>query len=156
MRANWTMEAVLTRAEILECNMLQPPQELREELALQPGETALHLVRVRERDGSKFGYYESWTAGVKMPRRPTVFTRKPRLTYFRENGLDITHVTQTLTAVAADTATSKALDVPVGAPLLCLIRLSYNKAGNEEQLRDYLHVQYVPEHFQYKMDLEIE
>lgn len=145
-----------SKADILECNMMQPPQELRDELELEVGEPALHLVRVRERDGRKFGYYESWTAGVKMPRKPTVFTRKPRLTWFRENGLEITHVTQTITAVAADGAVAKALGVPVGAPLLSLTRRSYNKDGGAEQLRDYMHVQYVPEHFQYKMDLELE
>ncbi len=43
-----------------------------------------------------------------------------------------------------------------GAPLLSLIRRSYNKKGEQEQLRDYLEVVYHPDHFQYKMDLKIE
>ncbi len=145
-----------SHAIILSCEMLQPPQDVRDELELAPGETALHLVRVRERDGIKFGYYTSWTAGVKMPRRKSVFENKPRLTYFRENGLEVTHVTQILSAVAADDALAKALEVPLGSPLLSLIRRSYHKKGKKEQLRDYMHVLYNPEHFQYKMDLEID
>jgi len=46
--------------------------------------------------------------------------------------------------------------VPEGAPLLSLIRRSYNKEGEQEHLRDYLEVVYHPDHFQYKMDLKID
>lgn len=145
-----------THAIILTCEMLQPPQDIRDELGLDAGDTALHLVRVREREGTKFAYYTSWTAGVKMPRRKSVFENKPRLTYFRENGLEITHVTQTISAVAADETLAKALEIPLGSPLLSLERRSYNKTGDTEQLRDYMHVLYNPDHFQYKMDLEVD
>jgi GntR family transcriptional regulator len=145
-----------TSATVLECNMMQPPQDIREELELAQGDTALFLVRVRERDGTKFAYYRSWTAGVNMPRRKTVFEKTPRLTYFRENGLDVTHVTQTLSAVAATPEQASVLGVSQGAPLLSLIRRSYNKEGNREHMRDYLEVVYHPDHFQYKMDLKID
>lgn len=145
-----------TNAIVLTCEMLHPPQDIREELGLTPGETALHLIRVREREGVKFGYYTSWTAGVKMPRRKSLFENKPRLTYFRENGVDITHVTQTISAVAADGNLAEALSIPEGSPLLSLVRRSYNKTGDAEQLWDYMHVLYNPEHFQYKMDLEVD
>lgn len=144
-----------SRATIVDCAMLQPPQAVRDELGLEPGDSALHLIRVRERDGVKFGYYVSWTAGVKMPRRKAVFESKPRLTYFRENGLEVTHVTQTISAEAADTTVASALDVAVGSPLLSIIRRSYCTTDGTEQLCDYLHVLYNPDHFQYKMDLEL-
>ena len=143
-------------AKILECKMLQPPQHIREELELDPGETALHLVRVREREGRRFGYYVSWTAGVKMPKSRRIFERTPRLTYFRDNGLEVTHVTQTLSAEGASPEAAKALGVPVGSPVLSLVRRSYNKVGDREHLRDHLRVLYNPEHFQYKMDLKID
>jgi GntR family transcriptional regulator len=145
-----------SNARILECKMLQPPQHIREELELEAGETALHLVRVREREGRRFGYYVSWTAGVKMPRNRRIFERTPRLTYFRDNGLEVSHVTQTLSAEAASPEVAKALDVPLGSPLLSLVRRSYNKVGDREHLRDHLRVLYNPEHFQYKMDLKID
>ena len=143
-------------AQVLECKMLQPPQNVREELALETGEPALHLVRVREREGRRFGYYVSWTAGVKMPRSRKIFERTPRLTYFRDNGLEVTHVTQTLSAEAASPEVAAALEVPEGSPLLSLVRRSYNQVGDREHLCDHLRALYNPEHFQYKMDLKID
>lgn len=145
-----------SRAIILECNMMQPPQAIRTELELKPGETALHLIRVRERKGLKFGYYVSWTAGVEMPAKKTIFENTPRLTYFRDNGLEITHVTQILSAVAATAEVASALEVAAGSPLLSLTRRSYNTVNGQEHLRDYMQVLYHPERFQYKMDLKIE
>lgn len=143
-------------AHVLECQMLQPPQAIRAELELPAGQPALHLVRVREREGRRFGYYVSWTTGVKLPRSPRTFEKTPRLSYFRDNGLELSHVTQTITAVAADSAAARALEVPPGSPLLSLVRRSYHKEGERESLRDYLQVLYNPEHFQYKMDLKID
>jgi GntR family transcriptional regulator len=143
-------------ARILECKMLQPPQDIREELELEPGDTALHLVRVREREGRDFGYYVSWTAGVKPPRSRRIFEKTPRITYFRDHGLELTHVTQTISAVAATADVARELGVAEGSPLLSLVRRSYNQEGEREHLRDYLQVLYNPEHFQYKMDLNID
>jgi GntR family transcriptional regulator len=143
-------------ARILECKMMQPPQDIREELELEPGDTALHLVRVREREGRDFGYYVSWTAGVKPPRSRRIFEKTPRITYFRDHGLELTHVTQTISAVAATADVARELGVAEGSPLLSLVRRSYNQEGEREHLRDYLQVLYNPEHFQYKMDLNID
>ena len=70
--------------------------------------------------------------------------------------MDVTHVTQTLSAVAATPEQASVLDVQEGAPLLSLIRRSYNKEGDQEHLRDFLEVVYHPDHFQYKMDLKID
>ena len=68
----------------------------------------------------------------------------------------MTHVTQTLSAEGASPEAAKALGVPVGSPVLSLVRRSYNKVGDREHLRDHLRVLYNPEHFQYKMDLKID
>lgn len=145
-----------TRAVIFECSMKKPPQFIREKLELNVDETALYLVRVREREGIKFAHYTSWTKGVKMSNKPGTLETKPRLTYFRENGLLFTHVTQTISATAATQEVADALGVDKGSPLLSLTRYSYSLRNDQEQLMDYLHVLYNPEHFQYKMDLKID
>jgi len=145
-----------SRAIVLDGAMLQPPQQLREEFGLQPGETALYLERVREREGLLFGHYVSWTVGVKQPRNPKMFEKTPRLSYFRQNGLEITHVKQTISAVAAPPEAAEALGVEPGSPLLSLARRSYNKVKNEEHLMDYLQVLYHPDRFQYRMDLTLD
>ena len=145
-----------SHAHVIECNSMQPPQNVRDELELADGENALHLIRVRERQGLKFGYYVSWTTGVEIPDDPSLFESEPRLSYFREKGLAITHVTQTLSAVAASSEVAHALDVSEGSPLLSLTRRSYDKSEGEEHLRDHLTVLYNPLHFQYKMDLKLD
>ena len=144
-------------AEILDYGMRIPPQAIREDLKLADGEAALHLLRVRERDGMKFGHYTSWTAGVDMPSNASMFEHTPRLSYFREQGLEVSHVTQTLSAVSATAAVADALGVVQGAPLLSLTRRAYKKTGSEsEQIMDFLEVLYNPEHFQYSMDLTLD
>lgn len=114
-------------AQILDYGMRVPPQAVREDLGLADGNTALHLLRVRERDGMKFGHYTSWTAGVEMPSDATIFENTPRLSYFRQQGLEVSHVTQTLSAVSADAAVAGALGVSQGSPLLSLTRRSYQR-----------------------------
>jgi len=145
-----------SNATVIECNLMAPPRSIRDELELTEGENALHLIRIRERQGLKFGYYVSWTAGVEMPEDPSLFENLPRLSYFREKGLEITHVTQTLSALAANGEVASALGVAEGSPLLTLTRRSFNKVDGQEHLRDHLTVMYNPEHFQYKMDLKID
>ena len=144
-------------AHVLDFGMRVPPQAIRNELGLEDGESALHLLRVRERDGMRFGHYTSWTAGVQMPSDPSLFENTPRLSFFRQQGLEVSHVTQTLSAVSADSAVASALGVGEGSPLLSLTRRSYQKSGSEaEQILDFLVVLYNPEHFQYSMDLTLE
>jgi len=145
-----------SRARVLDGAMLQVPQLIRDEFGLEAGDTALYLERVREREGLVFGYYTSWTVGVKKPRNPKIFEKTPRLSYFRQNGLEITHVMQTISAVGASTEAAEALGVEPGSPLLSLTRRSYNLVDDEEKLMDYLQVLYHPERFQYRMDLTVD
>ncbi|GMG86323.1 GntR family transcriptional regulator [Biformimicrobium ophioploci] len=136
------------------CSRLQPPAEVREELGLDAGETALLLERTRFRDGAPFAYYVSWTAGLKKNISARQFATRPRLEIFRAHGLEITHVTQTLSAESATPDVARELDIPVGAALLSLTRYSYNKVNGNEKLVDYMHVLYHPDRFKYQMDLK--
>lgn len=143
-------------AIILDCEMLQPPGHLREEFGLQHGQTVLYLARVRHHDGVKFAYYNSWTPGMPKPSDTAVLEETPRLSYFRQHGMHMTHVRQILGAVAADQKAAEALDCDVGAPLLSLTRRIYDHSGGTEKMVDYLEVLYHHEHFQYRMDLTLE
>ena len=144
-------------AQILDYGMRVPPQEIREDLRLADGETALHLLQVRERDGMKFGHYSSWTARMDMPADPAIFENTPRLSYYRQQGLEVSHATQTLSAVSADASVADALDVAEGNPLLSLTRRSYQKTGTgDEQILDFLEVLCNPAHFQWSMDLTLD
>ncbi len=134
----------------------RPFEVIAAELGLGAGESVLYLERVRSRDGQPFGHYASWTSGLDAKLGKRVFSKAPRLEVFRENGLRITHVTQTLSAAAATEELARNLDTEVGAPLIEMIRHSFTTVGGEERMVDYLHAHYHPERFQYQMDLTLD
>ena len=142
--------------KVLECRRMKPPANIREALGMGDDEKALYLLRVRSKEGQPFGYYVSWTCGVDAPLKKRDFVRATRLEIFRDQGLNISHVTQTISAVAASTELADHLDTEEGAPLISLARHSYEMHEGEEQLVDFLQVYYHPERFQYRMDLKIE
>lgn len=144
-----------TDVTVLECAQLKPPAAIREALSTGETETALRLVRVRSREGKPFGYYASWTAGLKRPVSPGDFERSARLAVFRRQGIIITHVTQTLSAVAATPELARHLDTLPGAPLLSLVRHSFAAPGGEARMVDHLQLYYHPDRFQYRMELEL-
>lgn len=141
---------------VLECKRQRPPADISNALGLDDKEKALHLVRVRSRDGQAFGFYDSWTAKLQKPVSKRDFSRSPRLEIFRKQGLRITHVTQNISATAASEEMAAHLETVPGAPLLSLKRLSYETHQGEEKLVDYLQVHYHPDRFQYQMDLKLD
>lgn len=142
-----------TKVRVISVDELHPPEDIREKLCLEKGETALKIVRVRSRDGIPFGYYLSWTVGLNKKPSIQKLESIPRLEIFRDQGLNITHMKQTLSAAAADESLASHLDAEVGEPLLSMIRQSFDV--NEQQL-DYMQVYYHPERFQFEMDLTID
>ena len=147
--------ASVSEASTLECLLATPPTSIRQEFELDETGEALHLVRVRSRKGQKFGYYASWTAWHQTPADVTVFKTIPRLEYFKERGFKINHVTQTLSATAAPARVAMALNLSEGAPVLLLVRRSYQLEQQSKKLMDHLTVYYNPDHFQYEMTMDI-
>jgi GntR family transcriptional regulator len=142
--------------KVLECKKLQPPAIVKDALGIAEKEKALHLVRVRSRDGQPFGYYVSWTNGLSKAVSKRDFLKSPRLAVFRKQGLKITHVTQTISAVAATDELATQLQTNIGAPLISLIRRSFETRKGQEHMVDYLQVFYHPDRFQYQMDLKMD
>lgn len=145
-----------SRAIVLDCELLQPPGQLRKEFGMEDGATALYLARVRHKDGLRFAYYCSWTPGMPKPKNPVILEQTPRLAYFRKHGMRMTHVRQILGAVPAGQKAAEALETEVGAPLLSLTRRIYDRSGGAEEMVDYLEVLYHHEYFQYRMDLTLD
>lgn len=141
---------------VLTCKQLRPPSPIAHTLGLIEKATALCLVRVRSRDGEPFGHYASWTTGLGRGLAKRDFKRATRLEIFRQHGLDISHVTQTISAEPATPELAERLNTEVGAPLISLIRHSYVTQGGAERIVDYLHAHYHPERFQYQMDLRLD
>ena len=90
-----------SEVKVIECKKQTTPGEIREALAMEESDKALHLVRVRSREGQAFAFYDSWTTGLNKPLGKRDFLKSTRLEIFRKQGLKITHVTQTISAIAA-------------------------------------------------------
>lgn len=145
-----------TTAMVLDSGFLQPPLEVRDILGLEAGQLAVFLARVRQQNGRRFGYYRSWTTGVELPPDLRVFERTPRMTQFREQGLEVRFIKQKISAQGAPPEVAEALGVHIGSPLLSLVRLSYREKDSLAHPVDYLKVLYHPARFEYQIDLELE
>jgi NADPH-dependent curcumin reductase CurA len=124
--------------------------------AVLPAHWIKRMVRVREREGLPFGYYSSWTMGLERTITKAQAQKKTRLELFRERGLHLSHVKQTISAVAATPELAEALQAREGQPLISLVRRSYSNTDGHEVLRDFMHIFYHPDRFQYQMDLKLD
>lgn len=143
-------------ATILESALIKPPQTIATEFGLKRSDALFHLVRTRERAGGVFGYFDSWSAGVQAPENSDIFIHESRHQYFRDSGMQVSHIKQTIGAVAATPIIAKLLNLEPGSPLLSLVRRSYKQNGDHEELVDYLMALYNTELFQYQMDLKLD
>ena len=143
-------------AEVLDCRVIVPPQNIRAEFSLGNNDSLFHLVRKRKRAGAFFGYFDSWTAGVDMPGNIDIFITQSRHQYFRESGMIVSHINQIISAMPASETVATQLQVPVGFPLLSLVRRSFYQNDAQEMLVDYLLALYNTELFQYQMDLKLD
>jgi GntR family transcriptional regulator len=143
-------------ARVLECKNMRPPAHIRDVLSMPENDKALYLVRVRSRDGQPFAHYASWTTGLGKTVKKSDFRDSTRLEIFRKQGVKLTHVTQTISAIAATAELAQHLQIDEGAPLISLLRYSFTTGNGEEQLVDYLQACYHPDRFQYQMDLKLD
>jgi len=143
-------------AQILDCEMLHPPQHIRDRLGLGSTDKALYLARVRVRNGIPFGFYESWTTGVELPTNLTVFTHTPRMSYFRRTGLQVGFLQQVLSAENASAQVATILQVEPDTALLTLTRIAFKDRHELNHATDYLRVRYHPGRFEYRIDTELE
>ncbi len=142
-----------TRVKVLSLRFLRPAAKLAEEFQLGDSEQVCQIVRVRSHHSMPFAYYESWSVGFDRGLTKRMLEQRPRLELFKDFGVRITHIEQTLSAEAASPAAAEALGIMPGKPLLKLVRRSFNKRGQQV---DHLDGVYNPDRFQYQMVLDIE
>ena len=145
-----------TLIKVIEVEEMIPPASIAKELGVtKPGETVHRLVRVRKTSDTfePFAWHESWTRGMVSGFTKRDLENKVRLETIKENGFDLTHVEQQLSAISVNRAVADELDMIPGEAALTLTRRSYAKDG---QMVDLLFSVYNPKRFQYRMSLDIE
>lgn len=142
-----------TRVSLLQFRRSAPPEPIRL-LFDTPADTNLaHAVRLRLRGDIPFGHYTSWTRTDHARFNEAALATTSRLKLFRDLGIQIKQVEQSLSAMNADALTAMHLKVEPGTALLALERRSYDEEGN---LVDLLNVLYRPDQFSYRMMLDVD
>lgn len=139
---------------VLSIDRTEPPASIRELLDLKAGQKAHRLVRVRSNEeGEPFAYYVSWTSGITRGYTRHKLQTTPRLDIFRDNNLQLSNVSQVLSAEPATPSVAAELDVDPGTALLSIRRLS-SVAG--PTIVDVLDCLYNPKRYKYAMELSLD
>ena len=123
----------------LDCRRLRAPADVARALALKAGDSAVLVRRTLARQGAPVVLDEIW-----LPAGPFKGLTAERLSQYAgpmyglfetEFGVRMIRAEEKIRAVAADEATAAVLQVPPGAPLLSVERLSHTYGDKPVELR---------------------
>ena len=139
-----------TDAQLLSFEIIPTPNSLQ---AVDSGfpDKVLHIQRVRLLDKQPYSLLESYIPeDLASHFKKSKLGNQPLLVTLELAGIEATTAEQALTATAADSHKAAVLDVPVGAPLIQMNRLSRNA---DQQPIEYFTSYYRPDRFEYRMTL---
>lgn len=128
-----------TERRFIDCKRLRAPAEVVRALGLRSGDAAIEIRRVLSLRGSPVVLDEIWLPATLFKgltgERLSAY-RGPMYHLFEsEFGVRMLRAEEKLRAVAADETASQWLEVPVGAPLLSVERLSLTYGDKPVELR---------------------
>lgn len=146
--------AAQTRPEVLGVERTPPPPDIAEQLDLAPQERAVHAIRLRWQGSIPVLVTEAWVTEA-AGRHVTAQTLRKRALYeiLIAQGIQFGRVVQEITAVASTPFYAKLLQVEVGAPLIKLTRLLYDRSRVPVQ---HLVAHASPERSRILMDVSID
>ena len=142
-----------TGVKVLTLEFVAPPDRIATAFASPEACTLCHCVRVRNSESIPFAHYVTWTLGFDESLTAERLEARPRMKYFAEYGIQISHVEQYLSAEGASVGVAEALGVGTGKPLLKLVRFSRDAEG---RLLDHLTALYNPDLFRYKVETSLD
>lgn len=143
-----------TKARVLNLTDKLPPAEIREQFGLEVNSKLCYLSRVRlsEKDRTPFAYYESWTKAPVGCFTKAALRNATRIELLRKHDINLSRIDQFLSASAASPTVAEELKLKPKAPLLVLVRQSFDAEG---KLVDILQGNYNPDMFQYQMSTQL-
>lgn len=118
-------QEVSASSQILLSERAVPPEIVREFFGGEDQARHIHLRRLRLGDGNPYSIDDAWYNAEFAPDLLETDVYNSVYTILEENyGLSISDADQTVTAIAADEATSALLEVAPDAPLLRIVRHS--------------------------------
>lgn len=140
-----------SRIQLLSFQYEAPNAEVRKQLELSGNQKVQKAVRVRYTDQGPFSYLITYVP-ESIGRRYTAKDLEHNAIQALFKRLDIAPASaeQRITAILADVHHAEALEVPVGAALLCIKRCVRDVSGTPIE---YLIAAYNPDRFEYRMEL---
>ncbi len=129
----------------------EPPPAVAEALGLAAGERTQQALRVRSHEGKPFSLLST-----HVPERigaafgAEELARTPLLTLLEQSGVVADRAVQTITATLAAPEAAAALEVEIGAPLLSLTRVVFDREGRGVE---HLSALYRPDRHGFHMEL---
>ena len=143
-----------THVQVLDVGKQLPPGDVAAEMGLGRGEVAWRATRIRcTEDDVPYGHLISWTIGIQRGYTKRELERRVRLDILRDNGIEIGRISQTISAVPAQSFFADALGMSVGDPTLQMARRIFNQ---DDKLVDILYCHHNPRRFQFRMELDAE
>lgn len=143
--------AAETRVEVLSLVTELPTPQIRSLLRLQPGEHAVHIVRVRRSGRTPLLLLETWLPRLHgQALTAKGLERKALFETLIDNGVVFGRVIQEMSAEAADPFRAGALGTDVSAPLIRFSRLMYDNANQPVQ---YVTAHMCPDRTRIVMDI---
>ena len=140
-----------TKVQVVSCEVIASSDDVAQALLIEPGARVQKAVRVRSTGEGPLSVItthvpESLARGFGRKE----LARQPILLLLEASGVRIGRAVQTLSARLADVVVARQLDVQVGSALLAVTRLTYDE---QERPVQWLHGQYRPDRYQYRMQL---
>lgn len=138
-----------TRVKVLEFGVVDASTEVAQALGIEPGAEVLCAVRVRIQPDIPISYSTVFVPGrfaAGIRRRDLV--AKPLLTLLANQGVEVAHAEESVSASQADLEVAAALGVPVGAALLRVRRTIHDTSG---QAVEFFHGLFRPERYEYRL-----
>ncbi|MGJ7608032.1 GntR family transcriptional regulator [Variovorax sp. LT1R20] len=119
--------ALETDVEVLEVAQAVAPADVAAALHLEPGEKAVHALRLRSIDGTPVMLTDAWVPAHLGKRVSAAALRKHALyEILLAQGVKFGRVVQEITAEVAEPGRARLLNVETGAPLLKFVRLLHD------------------------------
>ncbi|MFB9836936.1 GntR family transcriptional regulator [Actinoallomurus acaciae] len=124
------------RTEIRERRELVAPPDVAERLLLKEGQKVVRLVRLRTVDGEPAALQESWVPYALAPNlaREDLVEGSLYRTLSERWGVAVKWAEQQISAAAATEEQASLLGVPMGGPLMTIVRLTFSGAESPVEL----------------------
>lgn len=146
-----TRMGIETQVQLLDSRFERASDALAEALELEPGALVQRIERLRRLQGEPFSFLVTHVpADVARGYDPQHLASASLIHLLEQAGHPPKSAEQTITAAAADPRAAQLLDIPVGAPVLCIHRIMRDR--QDRPIQD-ITAKYRADRFQYQMRL---